>query len=179
MWEFYTGTTQTTTTTTLKTPSPTTRNYTVCEDKVPTCINYGPEICFKYTSWAAVQCPKFCVFCEAIDTTSTTTTTTTTTTTPQPSTTPRICADTKNNNCTSAGPIICFENQVYAENNCPVFCNFCTPPVTSVEMTAPPLLLSSTMPKPMTTNPDVIVIGRKRRDILHRRVFGYRKSNRN
>ena len=38
--------------------------YTVCEDKVDQCSSYGPDICFKYTTWAAVQCPKFCVFCE-------------------------------------------------------------------------------------------------------------------
>lgn len=38
--------------------------YTVCEDKIDRCSLYGPDICFKYTTWAAVQCPKFCVFCE-------------------------------------------------------------------------------------------------------------------
>lgn len=36
----------------------------MCEDKVDQCSSYGPDICFKYTTWAAVQCPKFCVFCE-------------------------------------------------------------------------------------------------------------------
>ncbi|XP_061170095.1 mucin-5AC-like [Saccostrea echinata] len=172
-----TGTTQTTTPP--PTPPLTTRNYTVCEDKVPTCINYGPEICFKYTSWAAVQCPKFCVFCKATDTTTTTSTTTTTTTTMPSPTSPRICADTENNNCSTAGPIICFENQVYAENNCPVFCNFCTPPVITLGVTALPAFQSSTTSKPMTTNPDVIVIGKKRHDKLYRRLSGYRKSVRN
>ncbi|XP_048777058.2 mucin-2-like [Ostrea edulis] len=172
-----------TTTQTTPTQPPTTRVYTVCEDKVDECSSYGPDTCFKYASWAAVQSPKFCVFCEPTTTTGIATTTTettaaattiTTTTTSRPAaTSPPVCADVAEN-CQDFGPIICFQNQTYAEANCRVYCNFCTPPATTLRMTEPPVFQSSTTQKILTTNPDVIVIGRKRNHPLRRRLLGYK-----
>ncbi|XP_056012043.1 mucin-2-like isoform X2 [Ostrea edulis] len=185
-----TSTTSITTTTTV--PSTTKRVYEVCEDKVDQCSTYGPDICFNYASWAAVQCPKFCVFCEPTTTTTTATTTTTTSpsTTPSstplpivtstltPSTTQNLCLDVRSD-CKDLGPLICFTNQTYAEENCAAFCNFCTPSVSNSATSNPSTVkvavdnsaqttstksdgLTSTAPSStLTTNPAILVIGRR------------------
>ncbi|XP_052721546.1 uncharacterized protein LOC128192692 [Crassostrea angulata] len=168
-------TTTTTTTTLPSTTSLTTRVYTVCEDKIDRCSLYGPDICFKYTTWAAVQCPKFCVFCEPPSTTTlstTTTTTTSTTTTPLPSTTPFVCAD-QAPNCAELGPAMCMEDKAFAMRNCPVFCLLCTPTETSIGVTEPLTFKTSTTFRQITTNPDIIIIGRKRFDRLHGKLLGH------
>ncbi|XP_061170059.1 transmembrane matrix receptor MUP-4-like [Saccostrea echinata] len=106
------------TTTSTSAPS-TTLHYDICEDVVHSCESYGPSICFNYKDWAAKKCAKFCLFCEE-----TTTTTTTTTTTPAPTTEPP-CVNV-DPDCEDRGPVVCFQNQTWAQANCRVFCAFCT-----------------------------------------------------
>ncbi|XP_065931619.1 uncharacterized protein [Magallana gigas] len=137
----------TTTTTTEKTtalPTTTQRTYDVCEDKVDKCSSYGPDICFKYTSWAAIQCPRFCLFCtpETTTTPPAATEKSTTVTTPQ-STTRESASST--NSMSSNTPVIMVSG------------------TQSVQGTSPKQIeLSSTVDsQELTTNPHIIIIGRK------------------
>lgn len=67
------------------------------------------------------------------ETTTAATTITTTTTSRPAATSPPVCADVAEN-CQDFGPIICFQNQTYAEANCRVYCNFCTREFVSVSL---------------------------------------------
>eukprot|EP00105_Crassostrea_gigas_P044752 XP_019928900.1 PREDICTED: uncharacterized protein LOC105343303 [Crassostrea gigas] len=140
-----TSTTKSTTTEkTTALPTTTQRTYDVCEDKVDKCSSYGPDICFKYTSWAAIQCPRFCLFCtpETTTTPPAATEISTTVTTPQSAT--RESASSTNSMSTNTPVIMVSGTQ-------------------SVQGTSPKQIeLSSTVnSQELTTNPHVIIIGRK------------------